>query len=50
MFDEEFVRMWRLYLAGSAAAFRSGDMQLFQVLCAPRDNHGVPWTRADLYS
>jgi len=31
MFDATFVRVWRLYLAGSLAAFRSGDMQLFQV-------------------
>ena len=25
MFDETFVRMWRLYLAGSIAAFETGD-------------------------
>ncbi len=49
MFDESFVRMWRLYLAGSAAAFRAGDMQLFQVLFAPRGNNAVPMTRAHLY-
>ena len=24
MYDEEFVRMWRLYLAGSSAGFQSG--------------------------
>jgi cyclopropane-fatty-acyl-phospholipid synthase len=34
MFDEKFVRMWRLYLAGSAAAFTTGTLQLFQVLFA----------------
>ncbi len=27
-----FVRMWRLYLAGSIAAFETGTLQLFQVL------------------
>ena len=31
MFDETFVRAWRLYLAGSQAAFTTGSMQLFQV-------------------
>jgi len=50
MFDERFVRMWRLYLAGSAAAFTTGTLQLFQVLFAPADNNDVPWTRAHLYT
>jgi cyclopropane-fatty-acyl-phospholipid synthase len=49
MFDEKFVRMWRLYLAGSIAAFETGTLQLFQVVFAPRDNHDIPWTRAHLY-
>src|SRR5262249_50669655 len=34
MFDERFVRMWRLYLAGSVAAFETGELQLFQVAFA----------------
>jgi cyclopropane-fatty-acyl-phospholipid synthase len=34
MFDENFVRAWRLYLAGSQAAFNTGFMQLFQVVFA----------------
>ncbi len=50
MFDEKFVRMWRLYLAGSIAGFTTGTLQLFQVLFAPRDNNDVPLTRAHLYS
>ncbi|MGH8326201.1 MAG: class I SAM-dependent methyltransferase, partial [Steroidobacteraceae bacterium] len=49
MFDEKFVRMWRLYLAGSIAAFNTGTMQLFQVVFAPRENNDVPLTRAHLY-
>jgi cyclopropane-fatty-acyl-phospholipid synthase len=49
MFDETFVRAWRLYLAGSVAAFRSGDLQLFQVLFARAGSNHVPWTRAHLY-
>ena len=34
MFDDAFVRAWRLYLAGSQAAFVTGTMQLFQVVFA----------------
>jgi cyclopropane-fatty-acyl-phospholipid synthase len=49
MFDDRFVRMWRLYLAGSSAAFRSGYLQLFQVLFARSDNNELPITRADWY-
>jgi cyclopropane-fatty-acyl-phospholipid synthase len=45
MFDETFVRAWRLYLAGSQAAFTSGSMQLFQVLFARGSNNAIPWTR-----
>jgi cyclopropane-fatty-acyl-phospholipid synthase len=45
MYSSEFVRTWRLYLAGSSAAFRSGTLQLYQVLFAPQGNNEVPWTR-----
>lgn len=45
MFDPEFVRTWRLYLAGSQAAFRSGDMQLFQVMYARSGDNRIPWSR-----
>jgi len=50
MFDEKFVRMWRLYLAGSVAAFTTGTLQLFQVVFAPRENNDIPATRAHLYT
>ena len=46
----EFARMWRLYLAGSIAAFRTGKLQLFQVLFAGKDSTFRPWTREDLYA
>ena len=49
MFDEKFVRMWRMYLAGSVAGFTTGALQLFQVVFAPRDNNSVPMTREHLY-
>ncbi len=50
MFDEKFVRMWRLYLAGSIAAFTTGTLQLFQVVFAPGANNNVPWTRDHIYA
>ena len=45
MFDEMFVRAWRLYLAGSEAAFTTGWMQLFQIVFARGDSNAIPWTR-----
>ncbi len=50
MFDPAFVRAWRLYLAGSVAAFRSGDMQLFQVSFNRSGQNQIPWTRQYLYT
>jgi cyclopropane-fatty-acyl-phospholipid synthase len=49
MFDEQFVRLWRLYLAGSEAGFLAGSLQLFQVLFAGAECRQIPWTRAHLY-
>jgi cyclopropane-fatty-acyl-phospholipid synthase len=49
MFDERFVRTWRLYLAGSEAAFLAGDMQLFQVTFGRPLDNAQPWTRDDIY-
>jgi cyclopropane-fatty-acyl-phospholipid synthase len=49
MFDELFVRMWRLYLAGSVAAFESGTLQLFQVLFTTPQNNRIPLTREYIY-
>lgn len=50
MFDEKFVRTWRLYLAGSVAAFQTGGLQLFQILFAGECDNRVPRTRAHLYT
>lgn len=50
MFDERFVRMWRLYLAASSASFDSGDLQLFQVVFAREDNNTLPITRDGWYA
>jgi cyclopropane-fatty-acyl-phospholipid synthase len=49
MFDEPFVRAWRLYLAGSMMAFLKGKLQLFQVLFARSGSNEIAWTRADIY-
>jgi len=50
MYDDRFVRAWRLYLAGSLAAFHCGTMQLFQVLFAGSKSKPMFWTRASLYA
>jgi cyclopropane-fatty-acyl-phospholipid synthase len=53
MYDERFVRMWRLYLASSIAAFRAGNSVLYQVLFArsgQKAQAALPWTRDDVYA
>ncbi len=49
-FSDEFLRAWRLYLAGSLVAFRVGTLQLFQIVFAGRDCANLPWTRDGLYN
>lgn len=44
-----FARMWRLYLAGSAAAFHAGTLQLFQIVFTGRECKSQPWTRERIY-
>ena len=50
MYDDTFVRAWRLYLAGCAAAFRASSIQLFQVVFARPDANQIPMTRAHVYT
>jgi cyclopropane-fatty-acyl-phospholipid synthase len=50
MFDPWFARAWRLYLAGSIAAFRAGSLQLFQICFAGSESPLLSWTRAHLYA
>jgi cyclopropane-fatty-acyl-phospholipid synthase len=50
MFSPEFMRRWRLYLAGSVAGFRVGTLQLFQIVFARNACQRIPWTRAHLYT
>ena len=45
MFDEPFVRAWRLYLAASLATFRTGGLQLFQLVFTRCVNNDIPRIR-----
>ncbi|RME85605.1 MAG: cyclopropane-fatty-acyl-phospholipid synthase, partial [Zetaproteobacteria bacterium] len=49
MFDEAFVRAWRLYLGGCSAAFAAGAVQLFQIVFTRPKLNTWPLTRAHLY-
>lgn len=49
MYDEQFVRVWRLYLGGCAAGFLDGSTQLFQVVFSHRDDNRIPMTRRHVY-
>jgi cyclopropane-fatty-acyl-phospholipid synthase len=46
-YGEDFTRAWRLYLAGSEASFRTGWLQLFQVVFGV-NGRDVPWGRGGL--
>lgn len=50
MFDARFVRMWRMYLNGSAACFRWGDIRLYQILFTNGLNNSLPITRSHVYA
>lgn len=47
--DESFIRMWRLYLASSAAGFRAGNLDVHQLAFVRGRNDSLPWTRDWLY-
>lgn len=49
MYGPWFQRAWRLYLAGSIAAFRTGTLQLFQITFAGPKRQSLDWTRDSLY-
>jgi cyclopropane-fatty-acyl-phospholipid synthase len=49
MFDESFVRAWRLYLTGSITAFVRGNLQLFQVVFTRSGMNAIPATRRHVY-
>ena len=49
--DDKTYRIWRLYMAGSAHGFRTGRLNVYQILLAkPRHGDtGLPLTREDWY-
>ncbi|MFO8002998.1 class I SAM-dependent methyltransferase [Thioalkalivibrio sp.] len=49
MFDDRFVRAWRLYLCGSIAAFNTGQLQLFQVVFNRATCNELPPIREHVY-
>lgn len=49
MFDERFVRMWRLYLLACAANFHVGGIDIHEVLFTKGVNNDIPMTRHSLY-
>lgn len=50
MFDERFIRMWRIYLCACAASFNNGVIDLHQILFTKGVNNELPMTRDYLYS
>lgn len=49
MFDEKFIRMWRMYLCSCAACFNNGIVDLHQILFSKGVNNTLPMTRESLY-
>lgn len=45
MFQEEFARMWELYLCACAAAFMNGTVDLHQIIFTNHVNNELPLTR-----
>ncbi|WP_299997574.1 class I SAM-dependent methyltransferase [uncultured Clostridium sp.] len=49
MFDEKFIRMWRMYLYSCAASFNNGVIDLHQILFVKGVNNNLPMTREYIY-
>ena len=45
MYDDKFIRMWRLYLAGSISSFENGNNDLSQIIFTKGINNNMPLTR-----
>ena len=48
-FQDTFLRTWEFYLASVAAGFRTGQMNLIQMVMTNGINDDYPWTRDFLY-
>jgi cyclopropane-fatty-acyl-phospholipid synthase len=49
LFDERFIRMWRLYLNASSASFKYSGLRIYQILFTNGLNNDLPMTREYLY-
>jgi cyclopropane-fatty-acyl-phospholipid synthase len=49
IFDESFVRMWRLFLNASSVGFKYGSSRLYQILFSNGLNNELPITRKHIY-
>lgn len=49
MYDERFIRMWRLYLTGCSSAFRVGGIDIYQCLLTKNTNNSMPMTLEYIY-
>jgi cyclopropane-fatty-acyl-phospholipid synthase len=49
MFDDQFIRMWELYLCSCAASFNNGVIDLHQILLSKGPKNDMPLTRCHLY-
>ncbi|MBI4290510.1 MAG: class I SAM-dependent methyltransferase [Betaproteobacteria bacterium] len=49
MLDERFVRLWRMYLNSASAAFKFGELNLWQVTFTHGYSSEMPLTRRYLY-
>jgi cyclopropane-fatty-acyl-phospholipid synthase len=49
MYDDKFVRMWRLWLASSSVSFKYGENDLMQIIFSKGVNNHLPINREYLY-
>ncbi len=49
MYDEEFYRMWRFWLASSSGSFNFGSLSLSQWVLSKGINNNLPLTREHIY-
>lgn len=49
MFDEDFIRMWHMYLCACAACFNNGIVDLHQILFSKGVNNALSLTRDYMY-
>lgn len=49
MFNEEFARMWELYLCACASTFNNGIIDVHQILITKGINNELPMTREYIY-